>query len=33
MKSTGELAAEQADYWNGPGGKGWLANYQQRIES
>ena len=30
-KSTAELAAEQAAYWNGPGGKGWLASYR-RIE-
>ena len=27
MKSTAELAAEQAAFWNGPGGKGWLATY------
>ena len=32
MKSTSELAAEQAAYWNGPGGQGWLATYHQRIE-
>lgn len=32
MKSTVELAAEQAAYWNGPGGQGWLATYHQRIE-
>ena len=32
MKSTAELAAEQAAYWNGPGGQGWLATYHQRIE-
>ena len=31
MKSTAELAAEQAAYWNGPGGRGWLASYR-RIE-
>ena len=31
MKSTTELAAEQAAYWNGPGGKGWLASIE-RIE-
>jgi len=30
-KSAGELAAEQAAYWNGPGGQGWLAAYA-RIE-
>ncbi len=32
MKSTAELAAEQAAFWNGPGGQGWLATYHQRIE-
>ena len=32
MKSKAELAAEQAAYWNGPGGQGWLASYHQRIE-
>jgi ubiquinone/menaquinone biosynthesis C-methylase UbiE len=32
MKGTAELAAEQAAYWNGPGGQGWLATYHQRIE-
>jgi ubiquinone/menaquinone biosynthesis C-methylase UbiE len=31
MKSTTELAAEQAAFWNGPGGQGWLAAYS-RIE-
>lgn len=35
MKSVAELAAErgaeQAAYWNGPGGQGWLASYR-RIE-
>ena len=31
MKSTAELAAEQAAFWNGPGGQGWLASYT-RIE-
>ena len=31
MKSTAELAADQAAYWNGPGGEGWLASYR-RIE-
>lgn len=31
MKSTAELAAEQAAYWKGPGGQGWLASYA-RIE-
>ncbi len=31
MKTTSELAAEQAAYWNGPGGQGWLSAYQ-RIE-
>ena len=32
MKSKDELAAEQAAYWNGPGGQSWLATYHQRIE-
>jgi len=31
MKSTAELSAEQAAFWNGPGGQGWLAAYS-RIE-
>jgi SAM-dependent methyltransferase len=31
MKSAAELAAEQAAFWNGPGGQGWLASYA-RIE-
>ncbi len=31
MKSATELAAEQAAFWNGPGGKMWLASYE-RIE-
>ena len=30
-KTTAELAAEQAAFWNGPGGQGWLAAYA-RIE-
>ena len=30
-KTPAELAAEQAAYWNGPGGKGWLASID-RIE-
>ena len=29
MKSTADLAAEQAAFWNGPGGQGWLAAYQR----
>jgi SAM-dependent methyltransferase len=29
MKSKSELAAEQAAYWNGPGGDGWLAAYER----
>lgn len=29
MKSKEELAAEQAAFWNGPGGKGWLAAYER----
>ena len=32
MKSKAELAAEQAAFWNGPGGQGWLATYHNRIE-
>ena len=31
MKSKEQLAAEQAEFWNGPGGKMWLAAYA-RIE-
>ncbi len=31
MKSAADLAAEQAVFWNGPGGQGWLASYE-RIE-
>jgi SAM-dependent methyltransferase len=31
MKSREELAADQAAFWNGPGGQGWLAAYG-RIE-
>lgn len=31
MKTPAELAAEQAAYWNGPGGKGWRASIE-RIE-
>lgn len=31
MKTAAELAAEQAAYWNGAGGKGWLASIE-RIE-
>ncbi len=31
MKSKDELAAEQAAFWNGPGGKMWLGAYD-RIE-
>jgi ubiquinone/menaquinone biosynthesis C-methylase UbiE len=31
MKSAAELAAEQAAYWSGAGGEGWLAAYA-RIE-
>jgi SAM-dependent methyltransferase len=30
-KTTAELAVEQAKFWNGPGGQGWLAAYE-RIE-
>ena len=31
MKTKEELSSEQAAYWNGPGGDGWLAAYE-RIE-
>ena len=31
MKSTIELATDQAAFWNGPGGAAWLAS-QERIE-
>ncbi len=30
-KTRDELAADQAAFWNGPGGQGWLAAYA-RIE-
>ena len=29
MKSAAELAAEQAAYWKGRGGEGWLASYER----
>jgi ubiquinone/menaquinone biosynthesis C-methylase UbiE len=29
MKSAAELAAEQAAFWNGPGGQSWLASYDR----
>lgn len=29
MKTTDELAADQAAFWNGPGGKMWLASYER----
>ncbi len=29
MKSASELAANQTAFWNGPGGKGWLASYER----
>jgi SAM-dependent methyltransferase len=29
MKSTDELAADQAAFWNGQGGKMWLASYER----
>ncbi len=29
MKSTADLAAEQAAFWNGPGGQVWLASYER----
>ena len=28
-RSAADLAAEQAAYWNGPGGAGWLASYER----
>lgn len=28
-KTAAEVAAEQAAFWNGPGGQGWLATYQR----
>jgi len=31
VKTAADLAAEQAAFWNGPGGQGWLASYA-RIE-
>ena len=32
MKSAAELAADQAAFWNGPGGKMWLASYERSEE-
>jgi ubiquinone/menaquinone biosynthesis C-methylase UbiE len=29
MKTRDELAAEQAAFWNGPGGQTWLASYER----
>jgi SAM-dependent methyltransferase len=29
VKTAADLAAEQAAYWNGPGGDGWLAAYER----
>src|SRR5262245_44273342 len=29
MKSTAELAEEQAAFWNGPAGQGWVASHQR----
>jgi ubiquinone/menaquinone biosynthesis C-methylase UbiE len=29
MKSRAEIAAEQAAFWNGPGGQSWLAAYER----
>jgi ubiquinone/menaquinone biosynthesis C-methylase UbiE len=29
MKTTEQLAAEQAEFWNGPGAKMWLAAYER----
>ena len=31
MKTQTERQAEQAAFWNGPGGKMWLASYERRI--
>lgn len=31
MKTQAERQAEQAAFWNGPGGKMWLAAYEKRI--
>jgi len=33
MKSAAELAADQAAFWNGPGGKMWLASYERIQKS
>jgi SAM-dependent methyltransferase len=33
MKSKAELAADQAAFWNGPGGKAWLASYERIQKS
>jgi cyclopropane fatty-acyl-phospholipid synthase-like methyltransferase len=32
MKGKEELAAEQAAFWNGPGGKMWLGAYERIQE-
>ncbi len=32
-KSTAEVAAEQAAFWNGPGGESWLAAYERIARS
>lgn len=32
-KSTEEVAAEQAAFWNGPGGESWLAAYERIARS
>jgi SAM-dependent methyltransferase len=33
MKTTSELAADQAAFWNGPGGKMWIAAYERIQKS
>lgn len=33
MKSRAELAADQAAFWNGPGGASWLASYDRIQQS
>jgi SAM-dependent methyltransferase len=33
MKTTAELAADQAAFWNGPGGKSWIASYERIQKS
>jgi SAM-dependent methyltransferase len=33
MKTPAELAADQAAFWNGPGGKMWIASYERIQKS